>query len=797
MIQAESGIPEGRRGSRRTIVPVLILVVMFATMAAVGTFAYKEIREDVLNLSDSLFKAHSERIEADVRGYFQPASELVSLLASISREDDFRAAPGILAETVAVGVLSHYPQISSFLIGDEYGNSVRADRQPNGTVYTRFIERTDSGAQGRWIFRDSDGRVTRWSNPEPDEYDPRQRPWYDGADRAQGLYWSDVYNYHSSGIPGLTVAAPILDDLGITLGVVGADIQLSTLSVLLGELEVSEHGIAIIVDDEGRLVAHPSLDKVVIQGDSGAAIAKVEELGDAVLERAHKRFQVESHGARPISVADTTYVTEAVSLLEAVGQDWTIIFAAPEDDFAGFLARDFQVLLLLAGSVVVLGAALAGLLMVQGRRADRNARLVREGQAELDAQMHAFSELAELVAGFEVGEELAETKLTEIVAHATGVSRMSVWRYDADEVLRCVDCFETATRGHTAATELHRSEIEFLVSKLQQGEEVAAPNAATNEVTEALHRLYLRPMDCNALLASPVRVGGGLLGVLMLEDQSASRAWTSRETSFLRAVGSMIAARMRDAELAASIRAEGATIKIAANADDSGQVERVAAREHPASVFALRNADLGQGRFERFTTSLADKGLCAADSGTDLFRTATVAVLSLDDPFRLAASSRGDSGTNTIDEMVRTLEELGAELDVRYLKIAGEEIIFAAGLGNDPEEGARRIAKMALGARDFAVQHPRAGGERLEFRLGLDSGPAMGAAVGHEARAYNLWGEAVQIARSMAESGVAGCIQVSETTYELLRDDFLFRARGRFYTEACGETGTYILTDHL
>ena len=66
--------------------------------------------------------------------------------------------------------------------------------------------------------------------------------------------------------------------------------------------------------------------------------------------------------------------------------------------------------------------------------------------------------------------------------------------------------------------------------------------------------------------------------------------------------------------------------------------------------------------------------------------------------------------------------------------------------------------------------------------------------MGSEQRAYNLWGESVRLADTMAESGLPGSIVVTETSYRLLRDRYLFRVRGTFYLGGSGEMSTYLLT---
>jgi len=80
------------------------------------------------------------------------------------------------------------------------------------------------------------------------------------------------------------------------------------------------------------------------------------------------------------------------------------------------------------------------------------------------------------------------------------------------------------------------------------------------------------------------------------------------------------------------------------------------------------------------------------------------------------------------------------------------------------------------------------------FRIGIDSGDALGCALGQEPRLFNLWGDVIRTAELMAQSATdTGSIQVSERAYERLRQEFLFRARGVFYVPRIGVARVFIL----
>ena len=136
------------------------------------------------------------------------------------------------------------------------------------------------------------------------------------------------------------------------------------------------------------------------------------------------------------------------------------------------------------------------------------------------------------------------------------------------------------------------------------------------------------------------------------------------------------------------------------------------------------------------------------------------------------------------------------------MKILTDQIIAADGLSDRmPEDGMRgaadRVVDLALNAQSRINAIFLASGRRPRFTMGVDSSNAYGAAVGFGDSPYNLWGEAVRTACMLADSAEPGTIQVSETTYDLLRDGYVFRRRGTFYLGQLGEMTTFAVRGRL
>ncbi len=102
--------------------------------------------------------------------------------------------------------------------------------------------------------------------PQPPEihllFDPRRRPWYQGALHSREVSWSPVYQFASTRRPGITASLPVVDRQGHIQGVCGIDIDLSTFSTFLANLQISGQGfVSIIENSTGHVVAHPELIK--------------------------------------------------------------------------------------------------------------------------------------------------------------------------------------------------------------------------------------------------------------------------------------------------------------------------------------------------------------------------------------------------------------------------------------------------------------------------------------------------------------------------------------------------------
>lgn len=80
-----------------------------------------------------------------------------------------------------------------------------------------------------------------------------------------------------------------------------------------------------------------------------------------------------------------------------------------------------------------------------------------------------------------------------------------------------------------------------------------------------------------------------------------------------------------------------------------------------------------------------------------------------------------------------------------------------------------------------------------ELRLGINTGPLVAGVVGHKKFAYDVWGDTVNTASRMESSGLAGEINISQSTYDLVQKWFVCEHRGQVSAKNKGEIDMYLL----
>jgi class 3 adenylate cyclase len=748
-----------RRALLRIGVPILGVTLVIVAIFGIALYSHNANRRGVLALSDDLLNTLDAQIAQRVSAFLDPCERSLRIMRDIARDTPLTERRAS-SERFAISVLKELPQIAAFYVGDKEGDFLMVRRQGDGAETKQII---NAGSKRTVLLIDrnaADVEVSRREDPT-DTYDPRTRPWFQGALKTADVFWTGIYIFFSDGKPGVTVSTRVPAEPGGIDRVFGVDVTLEELSRFLASLEIGTHGRALIMDGEGRLIAVPNSEKVIKPAGDQFVPPKVDELHDPVLTAAFDRFRVEGQGRRIVEQDGARYIS-SVTPLPGSARQWWILILVPEDDFIGFVASNNQTALLMSLVIVLAVLALAILLIRQGVRSDRSVRMMTERGRIMSQQSSAYTAISEQIAE-QAGE--APPALTEGLVAVTGARRASVWRLmSREQVLRCSDSYDRDSQGHAGGFELHRRELPAFFELLETGEEVSIADAHADRRSAQFHNLIMQSLGSRNLIVVPMRRGEQVVGSVLLEDPRTLEG----AKDFLRTVSALFSSTLK-----ASAR----------EAARPAQATR-AAPANEATAHPILSADLGPSAAER------------ANLRSDYFPEIAVMALCLSGSLELAKKC-GSGDVGMAAQITLFLQEIAAEHGVTYVKFVGQEAITAAGFEHSDEEAMTRIAGLAISVRDRLSHLIDTTGHAAEFRIGLGFGEGYGCFVGREREQFNLWGEAFDTAGIMARSAQPGAIQASAAAYARLRQDFLFRPRGTFYQPGVGQSHTFVLAGQL
>lgn len=139
-----------------------------------------------------------------------------------------------------------------------------------------------------------------------------------------------------------------------------------------------------------------------------------------------------------------------------------------------------------------------------------------------------------------------------------------------------------------------------------------------------------------------------------------------------------------------------------------------------------------------------------------------------------------------LNEVFSAFDELVEKYQLEKIKTIGDCYMIAAGIPRAREDHALVLTKMALELRDVVNQRAFMG-KKLQFRIGINSGPVVAGVIGRKKFSYDLWGDSVNIASRMESHGHSGTIQITEATYRLISERFDCSPQGKIQVKGKGE----------
>ena len=150
----------------------------------------------------------------------------------------------------------------------------------------------------------------------------------------------------------------------------------------------------------------------------------------------------------------------------------------------------------------------------------------------------------------------------------------------------------------------------------------------------------------------------------------------------------------------------------------------------------------------------------------------------------------------TVDFYFSKFDEILERHDLEKIKTVGDAYMCAGGLHYHKDDHALKMLQVAIEIREFvdtSMQNNPNNETRFDIRIGMNTGPVVAGVVGTKKFAYDIWGDTVNVASRMESNSEPGKINISQNTYQIVKDAFDCTYRGEIEVKNRGMMKMYFV----
>ncbi len=150
----------------------------------------------------------------------------------------------------------------------------------------------------------------------------------------------------------------------------------------------------------------------------------------------------------------------------------------------------------------------------------------------------------------------------------------------------------------------------------------------------------------------------------------------------------------------------------------------------------------------------------------------------------------------SVDHYFSAFDKIIEKYHLEKIKTIGDAYMCTGGLIRKGPLEPVKVIRAAFEIIDFVQKEQESDNDDIahfRIRIGINTGPVVGGVVGTKKFAYDIWGDSVNVAARMESNSEAGRINISENTYQLVREKFDCEYRGEINAKNKGMMKMYFV----
>ncbi|HSQ43645.1 MAG TPA: adenylate/guanylate cyclase domain-containing protein, partial [Ginsengibacter sp.] len=271
---------------------------------------------------------------------------------------------------------------------------------------------------------------------------------------------------------------------------------------------------------------------------------------------------------------------------------------------------------------------------------------------------------------------------------------------------------------------------------------------------------FIKTHECKSILCIPLLNMGKIQAVIYLANDLTSGAFTEKRVGLLKLLAGQMAISIENALFYSELE------------------HKVEERTNELRIEKKKSDDL---LLNILPEDIANELKQTGNTKPRSYEVATVMFTDFENFTSKSEKLSPEELVAIIDTCFKKFDEIISKYNIEKIKTIGDAYLCVSGLPDKKDHSAVNVVKAAMEIIDFIYSFRQDANENSYFdiRIGIHTGPLVAGVVGDKKFAFDIWGDTVNTASRMEQNSEANKINISQSTYDLVKDTFHCKFRGK------------------